>query len=280
MGIKYKFYVHPLFYILGIYFAFTGKVFSFLIYTFTALLHELGHAFVSEKLGYMLKKVVLMPYGAVISGDLTGLKFADEISVAMAGPLLNFFVAVFFIATWWLFPDSYAFTDIIVEANLSLALVNLIPVYPLDGGRVLYATIAKRSEKKAIIVSRILTVILFAVLFGLFVYSTIIKKINITLLFFAIFILVGGFSRGKDNKYVKYYSQFNSYKLKKGQEEKTLIFDKNATVKDLLAKINPDSLYLVKILDEKDKVIKTFSCKKVLKILEEENLYTQLHKIA
>ena len=46
--------VHPLFIIFGIYFAFTGKVFSFISYTLCACIHELGHSIVAEKLGYRL----------------------------------------------------------------------------------------------------------------------------------------------------------------------------------------------------------------------------------
>ena len=48
---KLKFKVHPLFIIFGIYFAFTGKVFSFISYTLCACIHELGHSSVAEKVG-------------------------------------------------------------------------------------------------------------------------------------------------------------------------------------------------------------------------------------
>ena len=280
MGVKLKFGIHPTFFIMGLYFAFTGKVFSFLTYTICAVLHELGHAFVSEKLGYMLTKVTLMPYGAVISGDLTGLRFVDEIAVAFAGPILNFFVAIFFIALWWIFPDTYAYTDLIVGANLSLAFINLLPAYPLDGGRLLYASIARKSEKKARLICRVVSCFISAIIIGLFVFSIVIKQTNITILFFAIFILIGAFSRGKDNKYVRFYSQFKESKLRCGQEEKLLVFSKNSTVKDLLKKIKSDTLYSVKVVGENGEIIKTFSSLKVLKILSEENIYSKLEKIA
>ncbi|MBO4962755.1 MAG: site-2 protease family protein [Clostridia bacterium] len=279
MGVKIKFFIHPLFFIFGLYFAFTGKVFSFLTYTFCAVLHELGHAYISEKLGYMLAKVTLMPYGAVISGDLTGLKFSDEIAVAFAGPILNFIIAICFISLWWIFPDTYAYTDIIVSANLSLALINLLPAYPLDGGRVLYASIAKFNEKKARVICKIVSLVIAILIVGLFVYSVIVKQTNFSILFFALFILFGAFSKGKDNKYVRFYSQFKQSKLQRGQEEKVLVFGKNSTVKDLLKKVKADSLYSVKVIGENGEIIKTFSSVKVLKILSEENIYSKLEKI-
>lgn len=55
--------IHPLFFVFGIYFALTGKVFLFLVYTLTALVHEYGHAVCAERLGYKMNKISLMPYG-------------------------------------------------------------------------------------------------------------------------------------------------------------------------------------------------------------------------
>jgi len=57
--------IHPLFFLFGIYFALRGKVFLFLNFTLTALIHELGHAIAAERLGYKMNKISLMPYGAV-----------------------------------------------------------------------------------------------------------------------------------------------------------------------------------------------------------------------
>ena len=61
--------IHPLFYLFGLYYALTGRIFIFIVYTIVALVHELGHSFVAERLGYRLKSIVLMPYGAVIGGE-------------------------------------------------------------------------------------------------------------------------------------------------------------------------------------------------------------------
>ena len=176
MGLKLKFSIHPLFILFGIYFAITGKVFSFLIYTLTAVLHEFGHYCQAEKLGYRLVKLQLLPYGAVISGDLEGLRFKDEVVVALAGPITNIFVALFFLALWWLFPEVYPYTDTIMQANLSLGLINLIPAYPLDGGRVLRAGLSRVcSRKTALRVSLVTAIILAFFLVGIFVYFAILS---------------------------------------------------------------------------------------------------------
>ena len=118
--------VHPLFYVFGFYYALTGRIFVFVIYTVCAVLHELGHSFVATSAGYRLNKITLMPFGAVVSGNVEGLKFLDEIAIALAGPFLNLAIGVFFVAVWWVYPESYAYTDIVAEANFSMALVNFL----------------------------------------------------------------------------------------------------------------------------------------------------------
>ena len=181
-----KFKIHPLFFVFGLYFALIGKVFSFLIFTLVALEHELGHFFASQKLGYKLNKITLLPYGAIIKGDLLGLKYKDECKIALAGPLINFYTALLFIALWWIFPSLYTYTDVIVFASVSLAVINLLPCYPLDGGRFLYATLSIYfSRKTAKLVVNILGITLSLILMGLFVYS-IFTSLNITILFFSL----------------------------------------------------------------------------------------------
>ena len=104
---KLKFKVHPLFILFGIYFVFTGKVFSFIVYTLSALIHELGHAIEAQKCGYRLFNVTLMPFGAVIKGDISGMGYLDEIRVSLSGPFVNFCIGVGLVALWWTFPETY-----------------------------------------------------------------------------------------------------------------------------------------------------------------------------
>lgn len=277
MGLRLKFSIHPLFILFGIYFALKGKVFSFLVYTLTAVLHEFGHYCKAEKLGYKLVKLQLLPYGAVISGNLEGLRFKDEVSVALAGPITNILFALFILAIWWLFPEIYPFTDTLFEANLSLGLINLIPAYPLDGGRVLWAGLARiYGQKTARIVSLFTAVVLALGIVVIFVYSVIVNSLNLSLLFFALFILVGAFSRGKDNIYVKYCCQFDSKKLKRGMEVSIIAFSENATVKDLLQRVKGEALYEVRILGDDGKIKKIFSPKNVLEIMSKYSLYEKL----
>ena len=131
-----------------------------------------------------------MPYGAIISGDdFSPFRYSDEIAISLAGPLTNYALALFFVAIWWLWPEIYAFTDYIVATNIAIATVNLLPCYPLDGGRVLLATLAVyMTRKKAVFICKIISIIFAGFLLGLFIYSCF-NAVNFTILFFSFFIL-------------------------------------------------------------------------------------------
>ena len=128
--------LHPLFVAVGIVYSFTGDLPLFLLSGLVALQHECAHAFAAAKLGYALNKIVLTPFGAVIDGDLKHISLKDESLVAICGPLCNLATAFFFAAIWWFEPTMYAFTDTAYYASLTIATINLLPAYPLDGGRI------------------------------------------------------------------------------------------------------------------------------------------------
>lgn len=281
MGLKAKFSVHPLFILFGIYFVAIGKVFSFLVFSLSALLHEFGHYCKAQKLGYMLVKVQLMPYGAVIVGDISGIRFKDEISVAVAGPIVNLCIGFLCVALWWIFPDLYSFTQEIAIANFSLFFINLIPAYPLDGGRVLLAGLSCLiKRKKAIVICKTASCLCVLGFIALFIISAIKGQTNVSILFFAFFILFGAFSNGKDNKYVKYYSRFKQENIVKCSEVKIIAVGEKTTVKQLLNRIDGEYLYEVKVLNNKGETVKSFSPQKVLNILSEASLYDEISKLS
>lgn len=190
--------VHPLFWVLGVYFCFTGKLISFLLLSLAALEHETAHAFAAERFGYTLDKVVLMPFGAVVKGDIAGVTLKEEAFIALFGPAVSGLTACLFACLWWFFPETYPFTDGAFYACLSLCLVNLLPAVPLDGGRVLYCALARFLPKTRAWVACKVVSILFALgMVGLFFVSVWHGQVNVLLLFFALFLLFGVFSGEK-----------------------------------------------------------------------------------
>lgn len=250
--------VHPLFFIFGLYFAATGKVFSFAAFTLCALIHELGHARAAEKCGYKLNRITLMPYGAVISGDISGISYKDEIKVVCAGPMVNLAIYIAIIALWWLFPLTYPYTELAAEANLALFTINLIPAFPLDGGRLLLCTLSlKLKRKTAAAITRTAGIIFSFILLGLFVYSCFFG-VNFSLLFFASFIFAGAIHKNPDDGYIRFYEGLSPLTVKRPKRVKTIAAGTDFTVKKFYSLYDGESLYKIMIYSKKSELLGVF----------------------
>ena len=257
---KSLFRLHPLFLIVGIYYAFTGELFLFLLSALVAVQHECAHAFASASLGYQLNQIILMPYGAVIDGEMKGISFKDELFVAICGPLCNLLTALFFLALWWLTPTMYAFTDTACYSSLSIALINLLPAFPLDGGRILKCALGRfflkrhldesLAERKAQKICKIVTFSFSLLFFSLFFLLLRRGVFQFSLLTFAIFLLVGAFgNRDKSAVYDK--MQFSCQKaLQKGTEIKRVAVLHTCTLKNALRFLSRGAFLILEVYDE------------------------------
>jgi Zn-dependent protease/predicted transcriptional regulator len=139
-----------------------GALFGALLITllfFCVVLHELGHSLVARCFGIQVKQIVLLPIGGVAVMDRNPEKPVHELLIALAGPLVNLLIALFLALAFG--PTLLAGIDVqavlskagaspthttlvlwLLAANLSLAVFNMIPAFPLDGGRVLRAVLA------------------------------------------------------------------------------------------------------------------------------------------
>jgi Zn-dependent protease/CBS domain-containing protein len=118
------------------------------------LLHEVGHAVVAMRLGARVPRLTLYPTGG-IAWFAKVPSPRDELKIAVAGPLVNLAIACGISLTllgWTgpagltraatFEPTGYGLAAALLWINLSLAAFNLIPAYPMDGGRLLRATLA------------------------------------------------------------------------------------------------------------------------------------------
>ena len=234
---KLKLKVHPLFVLYGAYAAVCGRLFSFLSVTAVALLHECGHSLYAASVGYRLDRICLMPYGAVVSGEPQTLRKREEILLCLAGPFTNALTVLFFVSLWWFFPETYAFTDTIMQASLAMLVVNLLPAYPLDGGRVAKCVLSKLfSPRAAHIILRVTNLSIAAGMVALFIIS----KFNITFLFFALFLVCSALEKSPPAVHINFASRAA---LRRGVEVKTVIVGDELTVKDAVRLLD-DKRYL------------------------------------
>lgn len=138
-------YVNPFFLaVLGLFLA-AGVLLRGAAAFLAVLLHELAHLAVARRLGLGPGEVELLPFGGVARlGSELALTPADELRVALAGPAANLAcaAAVAVLGTYGV--RSPELSPFFVRLNLLLAGFNLLPAFPLDGGRIFRAYLANR----------------------------------------------------------------------------------------------------------------------------------------
>ncbi|WP_094227632.1 CBS domain-containing protein [Methanolobus psychrotolerans] len=117
------------------------------------LLHELGHSYMAKSYGVKIKDITLLLFGGVSSMEEIPRDPSQEFKMAFAGPLVSLIIgfgllglnilAVSSIPTYSTTP-IYLMVGILASINIVLALFNLLPAFPMDGGRLLRAWYAKR----------------------------------------------------------------------------------------------------------------------------------------
>ena len=118
------------------------------------VLHELGHSLQVRRYGIRVRDIILLPIGGMARAEKIPENPWQEIVVAVSGPIVNFVLAaVFFVLILWRndpFDLEANFLTNLFAINLVLGAFNLIPAFPMDGGRILRGLLAlKLSYLKA-----------------------------------------------------------------------------------------------------------------------------------
>ncbi len=248
-----KFSIHPVSVIIWIWLFVCVGVVSALSYVLAVAVHELGHFLTAKRLGYALSRFSLSPYGVALSYFQQNLDFHHEIKIALAGPFANILSGFLTVGVWWLFPNVYVFTSSFVEISVILALLNLLPAYPLDGGRVFVATFSQfcdeKRAKKITILNNVVLSVFFMVLFVVFVF----KNFNPTYLLFAFFLITGVLDLNFSTKYEK----INIFcKQTKNFVKPTVCYvNPDVKIKDLLAKMQSSKTHIFCLVLENGRVV-------------------------
>ena len=132
----------------------TKQIDIYILFMIFATIHEFGHLLIGSFLRFKPKGIRINPFGLSICFSVNYSEYSKKIKnirsinlkkmfIAMAGPITNFLIAIFFI-----FFDMDLFSCLrekIIYSNLIIGLFNLIPIYPLDGGRIIKSLVHKNT---------------------------------------------------------------------------------------------------------------------------------------
>jgi Zn-dependent protease len=167
------------------------------------LLHELGHALIACRLGLPVRAIQLTPLGGLAVFEKPISRPRDELLIALAGPVVNLLIAIGLgavafasgllvgldraqLAATTGAPSLAGALLWLIQANLLLTLLNLIPAFPLDGGRMLRACLTLLGERRCATLLVVAVGQFLAVILG----AWSLLSLNLLLLFSAVVIFV------------------------------------------------------------------------------------------
>lgn len=153
------------------------------------VLHELTHSYVAQRYGVEIERIILLPIGGISAMKELPKDPSKELRIAISGPLSNLVIAALFYPIYLFFGNSLSHSlnfllYNFILLNLLLGVFNLLPAFPMDGGRVLRAFLAERmnfirATELAASIGKQLAIIMaivgiffnpFLILIGIFVY--------------------------------------------------------------------------------------------------------------
>ncbi len=247
-----------------------------------ALLHELAHVFSARRLGISVSQITVYPFGIAAQLSAEYIKNSEkEFIIAFSGPFFN--IILFWLCVMISKYLPYDTLQFCLDINIAMALVNLIPTLPLDGGRMLKSILTSqigiiRAYNFMLRLSRILICAL-----GTFaVYIFISSGFNFSLVLISAFLLQNlsreqrSISRITLNEILT-----NSQKLKSRNTYKTKVIcvTEETVVSILLRHLSYDYFCIVHVADKNCTITKTLSETQILAALTQKGVRTKFRDI-
>ncbi|HHY14044.1 MAG TPA: hypothetical protein GX526_05320 [Thermoanaerobacterales bacterium] len=251
---------------------------------FAVFIHEGAHCIVGEIIGYKVSEIELTPYGGAAKFEgLIGAPPLDDIIISISGPLINIIIAICCVILdleGLIGSDLFIF---FIKTNLYLAGFNLIPVLPLDGGRIMRAILSiftgyRKATEVGILSGKILAIIMF--FFG--IYIIFLGSLNITPIIVSLFIF---WSLKNEEQYFIYaYINSISKKTKILKQKGTLnhyslIIFKETPLKNVIKRFVPNKYCTIKIINEKGEILGELTEKEVIRGLLDKGIWTKIEDL-
>ncbi len=234
----------------------------FTVMTAVVLLHEIFHAFTAHLFGFHTESIEIFPFGgeAVIRGIEGNL--VQEAIVVAAGPLLSLFAGFLWAR---IYPEGEMFTSF----SYSVAMLNLLPVYPLDGGRLLMCAFKgalgeKKGRKYTVIIGIITAVGYLCKCICDTVYLG--DSSGIVMASFMLFAALKAIKNPRSVRLREYYWKNENVKIIKAYEDERII--------NILNSLSGNCFYCILVSDRNENVKKVLSEKQLFDGALENSTYT------
>lgn len=233
------------------------------------IIHELGHVSAARFFNWRMTEIELLPFGGVAKTDEWGtVPSREELIVAVAGPAYNaimiVFAAICDVFGWW----SHEWADFFVTANLWLAAFNLLPIYPLDGGRILqvwmnYHFPFRRAVLYTLLISWTLTAALFVASFLPLWFG---RPFLLNVFVIAIFLLISNLLlwRQKNYQYIRFLLGRQTDKNLTNKRVAALTVTVEDTIISAIKKWKKEVYHVIVVSDERGNVLRVLPEETVL----------------
>ena len=279
-----NFKLNLLFLLVLFLFAVAGLFWEAFISFIVVGLHELSHSIVAYKCGVKVNEIELLPFGGVAKfRDLIQLKPTVEVLVSVAGPLVNFVLAALSFLLIEHGVGSRGTGIFFMRLNLSLGLFNLLPVLPLDGGRILRAFLTlhlgfKEATYKVLKLSKVFAFLMVLVV----VVNIYFGYINITLVVISFFIYFTAVKEGRYTPYVlMQYIARKKEELKREHvlKAESLVAFSDTSLKQIMERLVPNKFHLVVVVDSDFNILGTVTEDKLINSLINQEIGLEVKEL-
>ncbi|TFE01031.1 site-2 protease family protein [Jeotgalibacillus salarius] len=160
-GIKLNVIIHPMLWLMAAASFLTGQFLSFFILFMLVIFHEAAHGLTAAFFKWDIKKLTLMPFGGQLEvKGILNKSISEEMAVAISGPLFHILLHLLLVSVH----PSIPYFEEIYYLNIQLLIFNLLPVWPLDGGRMVYCVLCLMFPfKKSIHLSVMISIVCLTV---------------------------------------------------------------------------------------------------------------------
>lgn len=262
-------HIHPILIFFIIISILTGTFVHLFVLLTIVLIHEIGHYFAAKYFQWRIQMIVLWVFGGVMKTDETGNRpIKEEVIVTIAGPMQHLFIYFILIS----FEMTAIFPETVIELahhyNMMIILFNLLPIYPLDGGKLFFLTLSfflpfKQAHRYTVLFSLLTTIVLIVSQFFLFSFT-------LSSFLILVFLLLENRTEWKNHYYI--FIRFllsRLYGTNLNLETKTLYVPGDYRLMDVFALFRRNQTYEVYVKNSE----KNMTEKKCLHLYFQDKLY-------